>query len=72
MDMWSSTPITAVKLPSGAWVRVDQVAAVVEKIGAIRCVLASGDHVLADERGGQDRLDAVVNRLWKGDHASNR
>lgn len=67
MSVWSSTQITAVKLPSGAWVRIDEVAAVVEKIGAIRCVLTSGEHVIADDKGGQERLDAVVKRIWKGD-----
>lgn len=63
--MWNHTELTMVKLPSGAWVRADQVAAVTEMLGAIRCVLTSGDHVIADDTGGQDRLDAVVKRIFE-------
>lgn len=63
--MWNHSELTVVKLPSGAWVRVDQVAAVVERGGAIRVELASGDHIIADYKGGQDRLDAVVKRIFE-------
>lgn len=66
MTVWSSTQIAAVKLPSGAWVRIDRVDAVTLGVCGIDVHLSSGGRIKASETRTIEESARITKIIWNG------